>query len=327
MLRKNTRRKPKTNSEGYLIICITFRRFLFLYLLPVPVAAPVFLPPTSYEYATVQKVSGAHVVSASDVLAAEEPLEIRVGHGPTGQREHRTLSITMRTPGHDFELTAGFLLTEGIIRSRADLTGVIYCPDVQKEEERENVVRAELTPGAALDMPRMERHFYTSSSCGVCGKTSIEAVHAASCPLLPTDGPYIEADVIHQLPERQRAAQALFEQTGGLHAAALFSPTGELLLLREDVGRHNALDKVIGAALLQDQLPLHQHILLVSGRASFELIQKAAVAGIPIVAAVGAPSSLAVSAARNFGITLCGFVRQGRYNIYCGEWRIHATIS
>lgn len=282
----------------------------------------VFLPPTSYEYVTVHKVQGSDVATASDVLAVEEPLEIRVGYGPSGQREHRTLSITMRTPGHDFELAAGFLLTEGIVRTRQDLHGILYCPDVEKEEERENVVRAELAPSATPDLPRLERHFYTSSSCGVCGKTSIDAVHAASCPVLPTNGPYVHPDVIHQLPAKQREAQALFEQTGGLHAAALFSPTGELLLLREDVGRHNALDKVIGAALLQEWLPLHQHVLLVSGRASFELVQKAAVAGIAVLAAVGAPSSLAVSAARDFGMTVCGFVRQNRYNVYCHEWRL-----
>ncbi|WP_316248045.1 formate dehydrogenase accessory sulfurtransferase FdhD [Hymenobacter sp. BT491] len=285
---------------------------------------PVFLPATSYEYATVQKVAGDHFVTESDVVAAEEPLEIRVGFGPTGAREHRTLAITMRTPGHDFELTAGFLLTEGLIQSRHDLTGVIYCPDVEKEEERHNVVRAELAPHVVADMPRLERHFYTSSSCGVCGKTSIDAVHASSCPVLPTAGPYVAARVIHELPARQREAQALFEQTGGLHAAALFSATGELLLLREDVGRHNALDKVIGAALLNEQLPLHEHIVLVSGRASFELVQKAAVAGIPVLAAVGAPSSLAVQAAADFGMTLLGFVRQQRYNIYTGAWRIQA---
>jgi len=281
-----------------------------------------FLPPTSYEYVTVQKVAGPRAQEASDVLAAEEPLEIRLGYGPAGQREHRPLSITMRTPGHDFELTAGFLLTEGLIQSRADLTGIIYCPDVTKDEERENVVRAELTPGLTLDLPRLERHFYTSSSCGVCGKTSIDAVHAAACPVLPPDGPYVAATIIHELPARQRTAQALFEQTGGLHAAALFSPAGELLLLREDVGRHNALDKVIGAALLAEQLPLHRHILLVSGRASFELVQKAAVAGIAVLAAVGAPSSLAVQAATDFGMTLLGFVRQDRYNVYSHGWRL-----
>ncbi|MBR7951997.1 formate dehydrogenase accessory sulfurtransferase FdhD [Microvirga sp. STR05] len=285
-------------------------------------ATPVFLPPTSYDYVTVQKVQGSETTEASDVLAAEEPLEIRVGYGPESRRQHRTLSVTMRTPGHDFELTAGFLLTEGIIRGREDLQGILYCPDVAKEEERENVVRAELSPASVPDLPRLERHFYTSSSCGVCGKTSIEAVHAASCPVLPTQGPYVATAVIHQLPAQQRAAQALFEQTGGLHAAALFSPAGELLLLREDVGRHNALDKVIGAVLLAGQLPLHGAVLLVSGRASFELVQKAAVAGIPVLAAVGAPSSLAVSAAHNFGMTLCGFVRQNRFNVYSHSWRI-----
>jgi FdhD protein len=286
------------------------------------VSASVFLPPTSYEYVTVHTVRGTSVTVAPDVLAAEEPLEIRIGYGPTANRQHRTVAVTMRTPGHDFELAAGFLLTEGMISRRDELYGVIYCPDVAKEEERENVVRAELAPAVAVDLPRMERHFYTSSSCGVCGKTSIDAVHAASCPVLPTDGPYVAAEVLHQLPERQRAAQALFEQTGGLHAAALFSPEGELLLLREDVGRHNALDKVIGAALLQGSLPLHRHVLLVSGRVSFELVQKAAVAGIAVLAAVGAPSSLAVQAAQNFGMTVCGFLRQERFNIYCGEWRI-----
>lgn len=280
------------------------------------------LPPTSYEYATVQQVRGATVQPATDVLAAEEPLEIRVGFGPLGQREHRTLAITMRTPGHDFELAAGFLLTEGLLTGPQDLQGIIYCPDVSKDEERENVVRAELAPSVQPDLPRLERHFYTSSSCGVCGKTSIAAVHAAGCPRLPAGGLQVPIEVIHALPERQRQAQELFEQTGGLHAAALFSASGELLLLREDVGRHNALDKVIGAALLAGQLPLHQAVLLVSGRASFELVQKAAVAGIPVMAAVGAPSSLAVSAAHDFGLTLCGFVRQQRFNIYTHPERI-----
>lgn len=284
--------------------------------------APVFLPPTSYEYARVQRVLGEERREADDILAAEEPLEIRLGFGPADQRQQRTLAVTMRTPGHDLELAAGFLLTEGMIRHRAELLGLLHCPDVQKPEERENVVRAELAASVPLDMPRLERHFYTSSSCGVCGKTSIEAVHAAACPVLPAGAPRVAAPVIHQLPERQRQAQANFEQTGGLHAAALFSPEGELLLLREDVGRHNALDKLIGAALLADELPLNRHVLLVSGRASFELVQKAAVAGIAVLAAVGAPSSLAVQAAQDFGLTLLGFVRQQRYNIYTHPERI-----
>ncbi|HEX8326342.1 MAG TPA: formate dehydrogenase accessory sulfurtransferase FdhD [Hymenobacter sp.] len=283
----------------------------------------ILLPAASYEFASIEKVNGSGPpVPASDQLAAEEPLEIRVGYEMDGQRQHRTLSVTMRTPGHDEELAAGFLLTEGLIRGKADVLGIIPCPDVQKAEEAGNVTRAELAAHVQVDFSAMERHFYTSSSCGVCGKTSIDAVRTASCPVLPTDGPYLSYNVVHQLPERLRAAQAGFEQTGGQHASALFTPEGELLLLREDVGRHNALDKVVGAALLADWLPLHQHVLLVSGRASFELVQKAAAAGIGVLAAVGAPSSLAVQAANSFGMTVLGFVRNGRYNVYCHGWRL-----
>jgi len=283
----------------------------------------ILLPAASYEFARIEKVSGTGPpVPASDQLAAEEPLEMRVGYGPQGQRQHRTLSVTMRTPGHDEELAAGFLLTEGLIRDKADLVGIIPCPDVQKAEEAGNVVRAELAAHIQIDVGALERHFYTSSSCGVCGKTSIAAVQTASCPVLPTAGPLLRAATVHQLPERLRAAQAGFEQTGGQHAAALFTPEGELLLLREDVGRHNALDKVIGAALLAGWLPLHQHVLLVSGRVSFELVQKAAAAGIGVLAAVGAPSGLAVQAAESFGLTVLGFVRNERFNIYSHGWRL-----
>ncbi|MBO2010627.1 formate dehydrogenase accessory sulfurtransferase FdhD [Hymenobacter negativus] len=283
----------------------------------------ILLPAASYEFARIEKVSGSGLpIPTSDQLAAEEPLEIRVGYEQDGQRQHRTLSVTMRTPGHDEELAAGFLLTEGLIHTKADLLGIIPCPDVQKAEEAGNVVRAELAAHVQVDFQAMERHFYTSSSCGVCGKTSIDAVRTASCPVLPTAGPHISAAVVHQLPEKLRAAQAGFEQTGGQHASALFSPEGELLLLREDVGRHNALDKVIGAALLADWLPLHQHVLLVSGRVSFELVQKAAAGGIGILAAVGAPSSLAVQAAESFGMTVLGFVRNERFNIYSHGWRL-----
>ncbi|GAA4353466.1 formate dehydrogenase accessory sulfurtransferase FdhD [Hymenobacter saemangeumensis] len=281
------------------------------------------LPAASYEYAHIQKVSGdGPPVPATDLLAAEEPLEIRLGFGPEDQRQHRSLAITMRTPGHDEELAAGFLLSEGIIRSKADLLGIRPCPDVTKPEEAGNVVRAELAAHVAIDFDSLARHFYTSSSCGVCGKTSIAAVQGAACPALPRTGPHLAYEVVHQLPDKLRAAQAGFEQTGGQHAAALFTPAGELLLLREDVGRHNALDKLIGAALLAEWLPLHQHVLLVSGRASFELVQKAAAAGIAVLAAVGAPSSLAVQAAETFGLTVLGFVRHGRYNIYSHPWRV-----
>jgi FdhD protein len=285
----------------------------------------ILLPAASYTLAHIEKVSGSGPpVPASDQLAAEEPLEIRVGYEAEGQRQHRTLSVTMRTPGHDEELAAGFLLTEGLIQSKADVLGIIPCPDVQKAEEAGNVTRAELAAHVKVDFSAMERHFYTSSSCGVCGKTSIDAVRTASCPVLPMDGPHLRVAVVHQLPAKLRAAQAGFEQTGGQHASALFSPEGELLLLREDVGRHNALDKVIGAALLADWLPLRRHVLLVSGRVSFELVQKAAAAGIGILAAVGAPSSLAVQAAESFGMTVLGFVRNERFNVYCHGWRVNA---
>jgi len=286
----------------------------------------ILLPAASYEFATIQKVSGSGpVVSASDQLAAEEPLEIRLGYQiGRNRRTHRTLSVTMRTPGHDEELAAGFLLTEGIIHEKADLLGIIPCPDVQKAEEAGNVVRAELADYVPVDFDGLERHFYTSSSCGVCGKTSIAAVRTASCPVLPAAGPHLRCAMVHQLPDKLRAAQAGFDQTGGQHASALFTPEGELLLLREDVGRHNALDKVIGAALLAGWLPLHQHILLVSGRVSFELVQKAAAAGIGVLAAVGAPSSLAIQAAESFGMTVLGFVRNERFNIYCHGWRMQA---
>jgi|SRR6476661_2662899 len=286
-------------------------------------SSALLLPAASYEYVTVEKVSGeGPPVPATDLLAAEEPLEIRLGFGPDGQRQHRTLAVTMRTPGHDEELAAGFLLSEGLIRGKEDLRGIRPCPDVQKPEEAGNVVRAELAAHVEVNLAGLERHFYTSSSCGVCGKTSIAAVQAAACPTIPAAGPRIKHSTVHQLPGTLRAAQAGFEQTGGLHAAGLFSPSGELLLLREDVGRHNALDKLIGAALLGGWLPLHEHILLLSGRVSFELIQKAAAAGIAVLAAVGAPSSLAVQAAQSFGMTVLGFVRQDRFNVYTHGERV-----
>ncbi len=278
---------------------------------------------TSAVRTTVQRVVGTTAALAADLLAVEAPLEISLGYGPTGQRRTHTLAVTMRTPGHDAELVAGFLLSEGIVQQRADILDIVHRADPRRPEERGNVIRAELSPAVVLELGRLERHFYTTSSCGVCGKTSIAAVRASACPTPPpADSPRVSAAIIHALPQRQRAAQAVFEQTGGLHATALFSCEGELLLLREDVGRHNAFDKVVGAALLSGQLPLHQHVVLVSGRASFELVQKAAMAGVAIMAAVGAPSSLAVEAAEEFGLTLLGFVRQDRFNIYTHEARI-----
>jgi FdhD protein len=272
---------------------------------------------------TVARVVGTATTHATDLLAVEAPLEISLGYGPNEQRQTRNLAVTMRTPGHDAELVAGFLLSEGIVQQSADILHIAHRADPRRPEERGNVIRAELAPGVGLELDRLERHFYTTSSCGVCGKTSIAAVRATACPVLPTlDSPLVSAAIIHALPGRQRVAQAVFEQTGGLHATALFSAAGELLLLREDVGRHNAFDKVVGASLLAGQFPLHQQLVLVSGRASFELVQKAAMAGVAIMAAVGAPSSLAVEAADEFGLTLLGFVRNERFNIYTHAQRI-----
>ena len=280
-------------------------------------------PAASAVRTTVERVVGTATTHATDLLAVEAPLEISLGYGPTGQRQTHSLAVTMRTPGHDAELVAGFLLSEGIISQPSDIQRIEHHADPRRPEERGNVIRAELAPEVVLALDRLERHFYTTSSCGVCGKTSIAAVRNAACPLPPAlDSPRVAPAVIHALPERQRAAQAVFEQTGGLHATALFSAAGELLLLREDVGRHNAFDKVVGASLLAGQFPLHQQVVLVSGRASLELVQKAAMAGVAIMAAVGAPSSLAVEAAEEFGLTLLGFVRNERFNIYTHESRI-----
>jgi FdhD protein len=263
----------------------------------------------------VRRVCDSGSAVQPDVLAVEEPLEIRLGRQVGGRRVHAAVSITMRTPGNDRELAAGFLFTEGILASREQVASARACGGG-------NVACVELRPGVAVDWARLERHFYTSSSCGVCGKASLEAVRV-SARHRPADGrPVVGAGVVRRLPEALRAAQTVFDRTGGLHAAALFDADGNLLCLREDVGRHNALDKLIGAQFLAGRTPLRESVLLVSGRASFELVQKAAVAGIPILAAVGAPSSLAVSLAREHGLTVLGFVRPDRFNVYSGGERI-----
>lgn len=268
----------------------------------------------------IKKISIQGTITGTDLLAIEEPLEIRIGFGGLEERQQKSLSVTMRTPGHDFELAIGFLFTEGIVQHIDQIESVKYCEDVGKQEEKGNVVRVELKSEVKIDFEKLQRHFYTSSSCGVCGKSSIESVKVVCQPL--GEGFSISASLIHQLPDTLRKAQAVFEYTGGLHAVGLFDTSGELILLREDVGRHNALDKAIGAMVLKKQVPLSDYALLVSGRASFELVQKAAVAGIPVLAAVGAPSSLAVALAKESGMTLLGFVRNERFNIYCGDQRI-----
>lgn len=258
----------------------------------------------------------------TDSLAVEEPLEIRLGVYENGNLRHRSVSITMRTPGNDDELAVGFLLTEGILKNRADVVSVINCGKSPRKGLPSNTVRVNLRKEAAIDFDRLSRNFYTTSSCGVCGKSSLEFLAVNAEPFPDKTFPKISAEIIHSLPAKQRAAQAVFAETGGLHAAALFNAAGELRLLREDVGRHNAVDKLIGRCFLDGALPLDDKILMLSGRASFELVQKALIARIPVIAAVGAPSTLAAQAAREFGITLCGFVRDAKFNVYAGAERI-----
>lgn len=267
---------------------------------------------------TIIKVDENSSVSTEDFLAAEEPLEIRLSYGPAQNRVQKSISVTMRTPGNDFELAIGFLFTEGIIENIGQVTSVKHCNGLH-----ENVVRVELIDDLELDMSKLERNFYTTSSCGVCGKSSIDAVKTV-CRLPETisDELQFSSKIIYRLPDLLRQKQAIFNNTGGLHGCALFDNSGNLLLAREDVGRHNALDKLIGATLQQGLFPLDQYLLLLSGRVSFELIQKAYMAGIKIAAAVGAPSSLAVQMAVDAGITLIGFLRGKKFNIYAGEQRI-----
>ena len=275
----------------------------------------------------VGRTCGTGTHAARDVLAVEEPLEIRLHAEVDGRLVRKTVSVTMRTPGDDECLAAGFLFTEGILRDPAEVEDIRPCGPVAAGRTR-NVIRVQLRAGAAVDLARLERHFYTTSSCGVCGKTSIDALQATSRYTLPAGAPLIDAALVHGLPAVLRDAQRVFDRTGGLHASALLDAEGRLHALHEDVGRHNALDKVIGAEFLAGRLPAHERILLVSGRVSFELVQKAVMAGIPVLAAVGAPSSLAVELAQRAGMTLLGFVRDGRFNVYAGGERVrHAGAA
>jgi FdhD protein len=271
---------------------------------------------------TICKVSGATSQTAPDYLALEEPLEIQLAFGPAGTRQWKTVAITMRTPGHDRELAAGFLVGEGILRSLEQIEAVHARGPRYGEEGFQHSVRVTLRPGVELDLARLERNFYTTSSCGVCGKTSLEALELNFMRHLPPCSWQVDGATISALPARLREAQDIFDRTGGLHAAGLFTPEGKALVVREDVGRHNAVDKVIGAEFLHGHLPLAHHILVVSGRASFELVQKALAAGIGMLVAVGAPSSLAVTLAEKFGATLVGFTKAGSFNLYTGEERV-----
>jgi FdhD protein len=260
--------------------------------------------------------------SEPDLLAIEEPLEIRLGYQSPEQWTTRSISITMRTPGNDFELAVGFLRGEGIVRSKSDVAEM-HMPGPAGS----NVVRVDLSPGVKFDPVRLDRNFYTTSSCGVCGKGSLDAISNQGFEAIPQGIVQFPSRLLDGLPAALRRSQVTFDETGGLHAAALFSPNGELLVVREDVGRHNAVDKVAGFLLLEDTLAPDGSALLVSGRASFELVQKAISARIPILAAVGAPSTLAVELAREFDLTLIGFVRDGRFNIYSGEERIRYEVT
>jgi FdhD protein len=279
-------------------------------------------PASAISETAVRRIRSSAGALVEDTLAVEEPLEIRLGFDPNANSEHRPISITMRTPGSDLELAAGFLFTEGIIKDHSDVVRIRPCGLPPPGKPSPNTVVVELAAGIEIDVKRLERNFYTTSSCGVCGKSSIEALHTGAKKLPECHGFEVSANIIHSLPARIRTAQRVFDSTGGLHAAALFDLSGALESVYEDVGRHNALDKLIGNMFMSGQTPLHERMLLVSGRASFELVQKALMAGIPLLAAVGAPSSLAVELAEEFGMTLVGFLRDERFNIYCHGERI-----
>ena len=255
-----------------------------------------------------------------DVVAVEEPLEIRVRFADGDGWQTRSVSVTMRTPGDDFELAAGFLFAEGLVADRRDIQEISYCSGDEQQEY--NLLEVRLTPSASFDAGLLNRNFYMTSSCGVCGKASLEAIEVQGCAPIADGTLTVPAEVLTGLPEALRAAQPVFEKTGGIHASALFDVEGRLLGLREDVGRHNALDKLIGREFLAGRLPLTDCIVLVSGRTSFELLQKATMAGVPVVAAVGAPSSLAVELARRFNVTLVGFTRATGFNVYAGRARV-----
>ncbi len=273
----------------------------------------------------VERWSGSEVFQDRDLLAVEEALEIRLVYGTADQRTRRTVSVTMRTPSNDLELAIGFLFAEGLVHCPEDVQGMQHCGPPGGPLRLRNVVRVELQPGAKIDTTRLERNFLSTSSCGVCGKASLEALPALPRTRLP-DGFVVAASVIQDLPDVLRHAQTVFDSTGGLHAAALFDRHGRLHDVKEDVGRHNALDKLVGRQFLDGTVPLYDRVLLVSGRVGYELVQKAIAAGIPILAAVGAPSSLAVDLAREANMTLVGFVRDRRFNIYSASQRIcHKT--
>ena len=290
--------------------------------------------PGSTSGVEIQRVRGESRSVRSDLVATEEPMEIRVVCATEGRLQAHSVAVTMRTPGSDFELAAGFLLTEGIIHSGEDILRIsrrlaknIEVPMLRMRTESSarheyNTINVYLRAGVEFDPQFLMRNFYTTSSCGVCERASLDALHLQGCPTVAQDRPKVAADAIVRLPEALRKAQAVFGKTGGLHAAGLFDAEGNLATAREDVGRHNALDKLIGHHLIKGDLPLSDHLVVLSGRASWELLQKALIAGIPMVVAVGAPSSLAVDLAQEFRITLLGFTQDDGFNIYADRERV-----
>jgi FdhD protein len=287
----------------------------------------------------VQRFIGNEAHQASDLLAVEEPVELQLMYGPADLRKVKSISVTMRTPGHDFELMAGFLLTEGMVRDPGEISHIGYVvgrgPGAETLDDNDpvpsnlvlpyqperNIVRIELAPDVSVSLANLERNFYTTSSCGICGKASLLALRTV-CPPRSVNRLRVAAELLYSLPEKLRTAQNVFERTGGLHASGLFDAEGNLHAIREDVGRHNAVDKLLGAEFLADRTPLRDRLLLLSGRASFELLQKALMGGISMVVSVGAPSSLAVQVAKEFDITLVGFLRNDHFNVYHGADRI-----
>ena len=261
--------------------------------------------------------------SKPDLVVSEEPLEIRIAHGLEGDRKQFSLSVTMRTPGNDEALCVGFLFTEGIINSMNDVMSVKYCEDLGRKEGMENLMRVELEPSVKIDDEQFKRNFYTTSSCGVCGKASIDSIKVTCDPIV-SEQILVGKQLLFEMPNKLRIAQKVFEHTGGLHACGLFDLDGNLISHNEDVGRHNALDKLIGSMLMKGSNEAANAILMLSGRISFELVQKALRAGIQMIAAVGAPSSLAVNLAEEFGITLIGFLKNEKFNIYTGKQRVIA---
>jgi FdhD protein len=297
--------------------------------------SPVGQAGRAFVEVAVERVDGLRASDTEEALAIEEPLEIQLAHGLRNARALKSISVTMRTPGDDFELAAGFLMTEGVVRDANDIEQIAYAAEKAERASEaalprasalpyrpgRNAVRVELAADVVVTLANLERNFYTTSSCGICGKASLTALHTV-CPPRVRNTFQMDAEVLYALPARLREAQSVFNRTGGLHGAGLFTAEGNLLAMREDVGRHNAVDKLLGAEFLADRTPLRENLLLLSGRASFELLQKALMGGVSMIAAVGAPSSLAVEVAREFDIILVGFLRDDHFNIYHGAGHI-----